>query len=73
MGLHFSYRSLSFLEPVETKAGYELRKVLGIEAAVLDAATRAAIGERLFQEWLAERRAAADVEWLWGHSWLEVE
>jgi putative peptide maturation system protein len=56
------------LKPVETEAGYELRKVLGIEPAVLDAATRAAIGERLFQEWLAERRAAADVEWLWGHS-----
>jgi hypothetical protein len=35
---------------------------------VFDAATRAAIGDRLFQEWLDERRAAADVEWLWGHS-----
>jgi putative peptide maturation system protein len=56
------------LEPIETKAGYELRQVRGIEPAVLDAATRTAIGERLFQEWLDERRAEADVEWLWGHS-----
>lgn len=56
------------LEPLETKAGYELRQVLGLEPAVFDAATRAAIAERLFQEWLDERRAAADVEWLWGHS-----
>jgi putative peptide maturation system protein len=56
------------LEPIETKGGYELRQVLDIEPAVFDAGTRAAIGERLFQEWLEERRAAADVEWLWGHS-----
>jgi putative peptide maturation system protein len=56
------------LEPIETKAGYEVRQVLGLESAAFDAASRAAIGERLFQEWLAERRAAADVEWLWGLS-----
>jgi putative peptide maturation system protein len=56
------------LEPIETKAGYELRQVLRTEPAVFDAATRAAISERLFQQWLAERRAAADVEWLWGPS-----
>ncbi|MBN1203607.1 MAG: TIGR04500 family putative peptide maturation system protein [Myxococcaceae bacterium] len=64
----FAASAGAVLEPFETKAGYEVRQVLGIEPAVLDAATRAAIGEQLFQEWLTERRAAAEVEWLWGYS-----
>jgi putative peptide maturation system protein len=56
------------LDPVETGAGYEIQKILVVEPAVLDAATRAAIRDRLFEEWLSERRAAAEVEWLWGRS-----
>ncbi|WP_224372185.1 TIGR04500 family putative peptide maturation system protein [Hyalangium versicolor] len=67
-GVVFAATPGTVLEPLETKAGYELQQVLAIEPAVFDSATRAAIGEHLFQEWLAERRAAADVEWLWGHS-----
>ncbi|WP_437672780.1 TIGR04500 family putative peptide maturation system protein [Sorangium sp. So ce131] len=56
------------LGPVETEAGLEIQQLVAVEPAVLDAATRAAIRDRLFEEWLAERRAAADVAWLWGRS-----
>ena len=42
--------------------------VLVKSAAVLDGATRREIEQRRFEEWLAERRQAADVEWLWGNA-----
>jgi putative peptide maturation system protein len=41
-------------------------EVLAIEPARLDAATRLRISQRLFAAWLAERRAAATIEWFWG-------
>lgn len=34
--------------------------------AVLDDATRRGIERRLFDEWLADRRRHADIEWFWG-------
>lgn len=56
------------LGPVEARAGFEIQEVLAVEPAALDAETRATVGDRLFEAWLAERRAAADVQWLWGQS-----
>ena len=40
-------------------------QVLSREAAVLDADTRARIHELLLDRWVAERRAAANVQWHW--------
>ena len=40
--------------------------VLEVIPAVLDAATRSYVERCLFDEWLAERRRATDVEWFWG-------
>lgn len=40
--------------------------VLGRRPARLDGATRKQIEHQLFEAWLAERRAAARIEWYWG-------
>ncbi|GAA2348631.1 TIGR04500 family putative peptide maturation system protein [Dactylosporangium salmoneum] len=47
--------------PVPFGGGYLVAAVLGVQPA-----TRDAVSRRLFGEWLAERRAAAHVEWNWG-------
>jgi flavin-dependent dehydrogenase len=36
--------------------------------ARLDEPTRSAIKKILFEQWLAERREAASVEWYWGNA-----
>lgn len=46
--------------------GFEVVQVLRKQAAVLDDATRALIGDRMFEHWLDERRRCARVEWFWG-------
>ena len=43
----------------------QIAYVYGRQAASLDAETRAAVDEAVFQAWLAERRAAATVRWHW--------
>ena len=43
-------------------------RVLAFRPAVADDATRAAIEQILFDEWLAERRARANVTWHWGQA-----
>ncbi|OPG12006.1 TIGR04500 family putative peptide maturation system protein [Microbispora sp. GKU 823] len=40
--------------------------VVEVRPAVLDGATRRGIEQRLFDDWLAERRREARVEWVWG-------
>ncbi|MEU8196734.1 TIGR04500 family putative peptide maturation system protein [Microbispora amethystogenes] len=40
--------------------------VLEVRPAVLDDETRRAIENRIFDDWLARRRAEASVEWMWG-------
>ncbi|WP_327048109.1 TIGR04500 family putative peptide maturation system protein [Microbispora sp. NBC_01189] len=40
--------------------------VLEVRPAVLDDETRRAIENRVFDDWLARRRAEASVEWMWG-------
>jgi putative peptide maturation system protein len=41
-------------------------RVVEVRAACADLPTRRAIERRLFEDWLAERRARTTVEWLWG-------
>jgi hypothetical protein len=45
---------------------YRVARVLRLTPARLDEATAAAIKQLLFDEWLAERRRAARIEWYWG-------
>jgi len=52
--------------PVAADNGYVLVRVLEIVPAQLDDRTRAAIKSTLFENWLAESRKAADIEWFWG-------
>jgi putative peptide maturation system protein len=48
--------------------GFEVVKVLRRIPAELDGETGKLIGDRLFNEWLGERRARARVEWYWGEA-----
>jgi putative peptide maturation system protein len=63
----FAAAAGAVLPAVETEAGHEIVIVRAIEpAAELDAATRVAVRDRLFEMWLEERRSASTIEWLWG-------
>ena len=54
--------------PARIADGYAIARVLSFTPARLDEPTWAAIKEILFEEWLAERRRAARIEWYWGNS-----
>ena len=54
------------LEPIHLDNGYVIVRVLSQTPARLDSATRAAIKELVFEDWLEERRRAARIEWYWG-------
>jgi putative peptide maturation system protein len=54
--------------PVPAEAGYALFRVLAIVPARLNGRTREVIKNILFDEWLAERRQAARIEWCWGNA-----
>lgn len=56
------------LEPVRTEEGYTLVRVLSLTSACLDEQIRSTIKKILFDEWLAERRQAARIEWYWGNA-----
>jgi putative peptide maturation system protein len=47
---------------------HEVVQVTELVPARLDEATRAAVLDQLFERWLEERRAAAQVVWFWGRS-----
>jgi hypothetical protein len=47
---------------------FSLLQVRAVLPATLDTPTRGAVQRVLFDAWLAERRAAADVEWFWGNA-----
>ena len=49
----------------ERDGKFAVGQVLSREAAVLDANTQARIHELLLDEWVAERRAAATIQWHW--------
>ena len=51
--------------PVWDGQAYILALVLSLTRAQLDASTHATIERHLFEEWLADRRAQADIEWFW--------
>lgn len=51
---------------LSTEGVHLIIQVLSVTPAHLDQPTRAAVEEVLFEEWLAERRQAADVTWFWG-------
>ncbi|MEV1176620.1 TIGR04500 family putative peptide maturation system protein [Nonomuraea sp. NPDC049784] len=44
----------------------ELIRVISVSSAELDAPTRGRVEQRIFEEWLEERRRTARVEWVWG-------
>lgn len=54
--------------PVPAEGGHALLRVLAVVPAQLDGRTRAAVKNVLFDEWLAERRRAARIEWFWGNA-----
>lgn len=62
----FSTPSGQLAEPVPSGQGYELARVLRFLPARFDEATRKQVRELLFEEWLAEGRRRARVEWFWG-------
>jgi putative peptide maturation system protein len=54
--------------PLATDTGYALVRVLSISPACLDASTRGDVKQALFEEWLAERREQATIDWYWGNA-----
>jgi putative peptide maturation system protein len=64
----FSASPDELVGPVATETGHALIRVLEIRAAQLDDRTRAAIQDILFDQWLAGRRQAAEIEWCWGNA-----
>jgi putative peptide maturation system protein len=54
--------------PVPVETGHALLRVLAIVPARLDGRTRAVIKNVLFDDWLAERRRTARIEWCWGNA-----
>ena len=55
----------TILGPLADGQRHWMAAILGRLAGRLDEQTRAAIRDVLFEEWLAERRAGADVRWHW--------
>jgi putative peptide maturation system protein len=62
----FSTQPGRIAAPVPSGEGYELVHVLRFLPARFDEATRKQIRDLLFEEWLAEGRRRARVEWFWG-------
>jgi putative peptide maturation system protein len=57
----------SVVGPIEGDDSYDLIRVIRVGPASFgDDDTREAIIDAIFAEWLAERRRAAKIEWLWG-------
>jgi hypothetical protein len=48
--------------------GAALLQVLAVHPACLDTRTRESIVHLVFDDWLAERRRAARIEWYWGNA-----
>lgn len=54
--------------PVPSKQGAALVQVVAVHPACLDKRTRQTIAQMLFEDWLAERRRTARIEWYWGNA-----
>ena len=64
----FAAASGEVMGPIRTEAGYAIVHVLSVTPTHLDERTRNAIKKMLFEEWLAERRQRATIEWYWGNT-----
>jgi putative peptide maturation system protein len=62
----FSTEPGRLAEPVPSGQGHELVRVLRFLPARFDEATREQVRDVLFEQWLAEGRRRARVEWFWG-------
>jgi putative peptide maturation system protein len=58
----------SLFGPIEFRGGFVLGYRVDLAPAGLTDEVEARIRRWLFAEWLAARRASADIEWLWGHA-----
>jgi putative peptide maturation system protein len=56
----------ALLEPVAVGEEFVVARVLALQRARFDGVIAARIERALFDEWLAEKRQAADIEWFWG-------
>jgi putative peptide maturation system protein len=56
------------LGPVPNQRGAALVQVVAVQPACLDKRTRQTIAQVLFEDWLAERRRTARIEWYWGNA-----
>jgi putative peptide maturation system protein len=54
--------------PVPFESGHALVRVMAIFPAQLNERAEGAIKDILFNEWLAEQRQAAHIEWCWGNA-----
>jgi len=64
----FAAQSGEVLSPVRTEQGYAIVRVLSFAPARLEEQTVTAIKKILFEEWLAQQRQAARIEWYWGNA-----
>jgi putative peptide maturation system protein len=64
----FAAGQCDVIGPVRIDSEFSLLQVRAALPATLDATTRGAVQRALFDQWLAERRAAADIEWFWGNA-----
>lgn len=64
----FAAKANDILEPVKIDKDYIVIRVLSYTPACLDERTYKIIGNLLFEEWLAEKRQAAIIEWYWGNA-----
>lgn len=62
----FSARVGDVVGPLVSGDGFDVIRVLRIESAELNEATRGLVADKLFAEWLDERRDAAKIDWMWG-------
>lgn len=64
----FDSREREVVGPIQTDRGWSIVRVIDRAPAVLDDTIEQVIVRRIFADWLAERRAAARIEWLWGNA-----
>ena len=69
----FAAKTGELLGPLSTETGCALIRVISRLTAHLDQRTWSAIERLLFDEWLAERRRTARIEWYWGPAARSVQ
>jgi putative peptide maturation system protein len=56
------------LKPMKTEKGFTIFRILSFNSAHLDEKTVTTIKGTLFEEWLADHRRMARIEWYWGNT-----